>query len=455
VLVTTAACGDGGKDDNLFGSGGSGSASVTDGVTTGSAGSTGASSGASSAGTTTATSGSTSSGDPKFDVGGGMTAGTDGGTVNDCDCPEPSPKHYIWVANSAEGTVSKIDTITVVEEGRYRTHPSSGDPSRTSVNISGRAMAVANRNGGITKIWANAEDCTDTNGNGTIDTSTGAGDVKAWMADECVAWHRPLSYTTNRPVAWTCFDGGEKVWTAGANMGNPMNPAIGEVVLLDGDTGDVLNMVTVSEFKGLNLGPYGGAVDAEGSFWIVPNGIEGGFTGGNVAAKVRKDMTYEVVAIPAEITSYGVTVDAQNNLWVTSYGSVGAARYNVATQQWQTVAGFKSQSGIMQGQDLRLWVGTGTQGGSDGPIGVYAIDPATMTLSSLIPMSGNEVKGISVDPEGFVWAVNQTPGVASKIDAATMTITATYTGLDGPYTYSDMTGWGIQNTTGCKPPPQG
>ena len=40
----------------------------------------------------------------------------------------------IWIANSAEGTVSRLDTVTGEEIGRYYSGPqeASGDPSRTS-----------------------------------------------------------------------------------------------------------------------------------------------------------------------------------------------------------------------------------------------------------------------------------------------------------------------------------
>jgi hypothetical protein len=71
---------------------------------------------------------------------------------------------YIWVANSGEGTISKIDTQTLVEHGRYRVRPdSAGSPSRTSVNLSGD-VAVANRNGGVTKVYADPADCKESNG---------------------------------------------------------------------------------------------------------------------------------------------------------------------------------------------------------------------------------------------------------------------------------------------------
>ena len=62
---------------------------------------------------------------------------------------------YIWIANTQQGTISKIDTQTMLEEGRYQAKPSNGDPSRTSVNLQGD-VAVANRPGGgnyPVQIW--------------------------------------------------------------------------------------------------------------------------------------------------------------------------------------------------------------------------------------------------------------------------------------------------------------
>jgi hypothetical protein len=53
---------------------------------------------------------------------------------------------FIWIANTGEGTVSKVCTIDGKEVARYYTSPqaSGGDPSRTSVNLHGD-MVVTNR----------------------------------------------------------------------------------------------------------------------------------------------------------------------------------------------------------------------------------------------------------------------------------------------------------------------
>jgi len=107
----------------------------------------------------------------------------------------------VWIANSGEHTVSKIDTRNMTEVGRYYTRPDhQGSPSRTSVSIDGRAVVVANRHGGLTKIWARQDDCQDLNNNGKIDTSTGKNNVLPFGSDECVAWYTAFpGATTQRP----------------------------------------------------------------------------------------------------------------------------------------------------------------------------------------------------------------------------------------------------------------
>ncbi len=50
-----------------------------------------------------------------------------------CDSDNPSVElSYIWIANTTQETISKINTETMVEEGRYRAKATGGDPSRTS-----------------------------------------------------------------------------------------------------------------------------------------------------------------------------------------------------------------------------------------------------------------------------------------------------------------------------------
>ncbi|PRQ07866.1 hypothetical protein [Enhygromyxa salina] len=78
---------------------------------------------------------------------------------------------FLWAANSSQGTISKIDTKTVTEVGRYIVRPdNNGSPSRTSVALSGH-VAVAKRSGGVTKIYADQQFRQESNGMPGIQTS--------------------------------------------------------------------------------------------------------------------------------------------------------------------------------------------------------------------------------------------------------------------------------------------
>jgi hypothetical protein len=180
----------------------------------------------------------------------------------------------IWIANSPDGTVSKIDTKTATELARYRTGPGSPDPSRTSVNLSGD-VAVSNRQGTVTKIAAEIEDCVDADGDNMITTSQGPADVLDWGADECVLWHHDAGFdetiagSTGGPRA-TAWEGGEidpttceyaeaDLWFAFRNQ--PETSAT--IRKLDGDDGSPVGEVVIPDWPcNWGHGPYGGAIDA-------------------------------------------------------------------------------------------------------------------------------------------------------------------------------------------------
>ena len=144
----------------------------------------------------------------KLDVGTGNATESGGDCMGGGGAVGENTFSIIWIANTPEGTVSKIDTATGTELGRYYTGPTDGDddPSRTSVNLEGDA-AVSNRGGGIVKFASADARCIDRNANGMIETSTGAGNVLPFGDDECMLWHKPTPVDGNnhhgpRPTAW-------------------------------------------------------------------------------------------------------------------------------------------------------------------------------------------------------------------------------------------------------------
>ncbi|MCA9699946.1 MAG: hypothetical protein KC431_20645 [Myxococcales bacterium] len=387
--------------------------------------------GTTTAGETTTTTASSDDGNFKFDVGGVPDGGNNcqgGGGGND-----DFEFSFLWAANSAQGTISKIDTKTVTEVGRYIVRPdSAGSPSRTSVSLSGH-VAVANRNGGVTKIYADEQFCQDTNGTPGIQTSNSAAYLP-WGQEECIAWYQPFAYQSQRPVAWgpgvfnngTCQWEEEELWTSG-NNGQGL-----DIMVLDGDDGMVKEMINVPVGGGFGqansdfYGVYGGAVDGDGNFWGSQLG-----TSGKLIKVYREDMTYEVYDTPSGPHWYGMTVDSDGMVWLCS-STVG--RFDPVSETWQT-AQVGGWTGCMAdaGENGLLWMANGS--------GVVGVNRDTLLVEKTWNAGGSY--GISVDFEGFVWAVANGSTV-SKIDPNSGQYW-TYSGLVGAYTYSDMTGYALSN----------
>ena len=125
---------------------------------------------------------------------------------------ETEPFNFIWVAVSSRGTIVKIDTDTGAVLGEYLTHPTltglSANPSRTTVDLNGDVW-VANRGGIPGTITHYAAIPTDKNANGTIETSSGLGDILPWGTDEAFLHHVAVSSSGTRHVS---VDANNDVW---------------------------------------------------------------------------------------------------------------------------------------------------------------------------------------------------------------------------------------------------
>ncbi len=426
------------------------SATVTTTDSTGSSASGGTS-------TTDATSGGSSTGAPsdgtRFDLGvpdvppGDETGGDCGGG----GMPGDVEFSFIWIANSPEGTVSKINTKTGVEEGRYWTDPimRTGSPSRTSVSLLGD-VAVSNRDRcSTTKIAAREARCLDINGNGTIETSTGAANVLDWGTDECVLWTTTFpdcrsGITGPRPTQWEagekdqngCVESNPRLWVA--YMDQASNAVYRR---LDGATGAILDTATYPwSGGGHGWGPYGGVVNAEGDLFA--SGLDN-------ASLIHVDaVTLAVTDHGNPGTSfYGIGIDADGNPWMAGGNSVSI--FDDLTKQFVVVpVDNEYLRGIQIDSDGRAWAA------GNAPCGLVELDVATRSVTTQhvnLPQCGAPV-GVSIDVEGFVWSPDQLANIAFKLDPSNYQVTLTVGGLVSPYTYSDMTGAGLALVGN---PPQG
>jgi len=396
--------------------------------------------------------------DPETNPSSGVGLDDDGALV--LDSSKTDIPGIIWIANTNEGTVTKVDTDTYQIMGRYQI--GTNDPSRTSVNSRGDAF-VGNRSGNsLTKISAAGDDCPDTNGDSAITTSTGFNDVLAWGQDDCVLWDVPVPDSpTVRGVAaqdlvvpdpLPDFPEHSKVehyvWVGGTGQQ--------KVYRFDGETGDLLINTAAP------TSVYGLALDGNGHLWI-SGAMQGGVIGRIDTTKCSDqascdaaeicerdcssgvcsctscstdcdDAIKERIQLPQSV--YGITVDFKQRVWTGGYG---VQRYDPQAPIGQRYASTGANTAYIHGiaADAEGWVwGAATSSG------VLRVDGDSMESHMV---SVPSAKGMAVDKDGKVWAIAWgdgahviTPGNTSLTDYTTTTDAVT--GLGYCYTYSDMTG---------------
>jgi DNA-binding beta-propeller fold protein YncE len=390
----------------------------------------------------------------KLDVGTGMASGGNGDCMGGGGMMGENTFSIIWIANSPEGTVSKIDTKSGMELGRYYSGPTDGedDPSRTSVNLEGD-VAVSNRSGSVTKFASEEVRCLDANGNGTIETSNGPGNVLAFGEDECMLWHVQLEPDDDhrkgpRPTAWDagsdgdpCNAGDDRLWLGwwrySENVARFQRRAGADGALLD-----EVDVPGWDDQGNTDYGPYGGAVNAAGDLYVV------GRNPGPLARIDAESLAVDRWEVPDGESPYGIAVDANGDVWMGDWN--GGLLFFAAASETFTVIDTPNSGrarGLMADRDGNVWVA------SNNPCALIQADIATKTIvNDQIPLPNCDGPvGISIDAEGFVWVVDRTAELAFKVHPQSYATTTT-TGLVGPYTYSDMTGAGLGLVVN---PPQG
>jgi hypothetical protein len=393
-------------------------------------------------------------GGARLDVGDG-SGDAPTGTACDPDATmsgEATEYSYIWIANSPEGTVSKIDTRTKIELARYYTGPTmADDPSRTSVNLRGD-VAVSNRNGGIVKFAGDEERCVDRNGNGKIETSKGPEDVLLWDEEECWLWHREIAVAPGlatfgsansqgpRPTAWDIGEhldpcaNDHRVWVGWYHAVNQVM----HLLRLEGGSGEILDAIEEPSWPSAHLpgyGPYGGAIDPANALWVV--GL-----GGPLARVDPISLEIDRWDAPASTVPYGIAVDSTGDPWLAGLdGSV--LHFDPDAQTFDLIQATDSGlRGLQIDREGNLWAAHGVPSGL--ACGLVKVDVATRTLldGAIALPDCVEPVGVSVDADGFVWLPDRGANGAYKVDPSTHA--AEFVGgLIAPYTYSDMTGSGL------------
>ena len=326
---------------------------------------------------------------------------------------------FIWIANSPNNTVSKVDCKTITEVGRYNV---CSDPSRTSVDLEGNVWVACRGDGQVAKIIADKKNCIDKNGNGIIETSTGPQVVGG---DECIKFIvNPNKGSYARGAA---VDKENHVWIGYWNSKS--------IVRLNANDGAKMADIF------LGVSPYGLVIDQKGIIWGQ----------GEFNTLLMVDPITQVVTTNAQIpqfkfpsSAYGINVDKFGRLWVASGNK--ASVFDPKTFSWKVInMQWGGGRGVATSNDGYTYVAVD---GSGGAVKINGnVDPPQ--VEGFIKGAGSPV-GVALDYDGFVWVVNQGGSSATKMDPKTMTAVGTVPVGSSPYTYSDMTGYTLNYFTAPK-----
>jgi streptogramin lyase len=298
---------------------------------------------------------------------------------------------FIWVANSSENTVSKLDTTTGQEVGRYTV---GANPSRTAVDLDGNVWVANRDSANVHRI--RVDDC---QGQGCVDTPINVGGGPRGVA----------------------IDAENNVWVGSWNDSNVMkiSPATQRVE-------------AVVETPG---GVYGLAIDGAGILWTSER------DGGRMSKiDTRTAQLLETYTPPFGRSLYGIAVDARGNVWLGNYDQHNLLKFDSRTNQWSAYSdpAARFTRGVAVDSDGFVWVA------NSGTNNVSRFSPSGQVLGTYAV--GNHPIGVAIDNQDNVWAVNLNSNNAHKLTPEGQPLGVFPVG-SGPYTYSDMTGFQLRTFT--------
>ncbi len=375
----------------------------------------------------------------------GTMAGLEHETVhNQLQISNPSTTiPFIWIPNSNEGTVSKVDTMTGNELGRYRVSPfPDSSPSRTTVDLQGNCWVANRQTGTVVKIglYENGG-YIDRNLNGIIETSKdlnddgiiSGGELLPWGLDECVlhdiilipgkeGTYIPGQYTGdyandsfNPGPRGIAVDAQDSIWVG--------SYATMKFYYINGSDGQIIRVVDISS---VNHTSYGAIIDENGILW------SSGHNGTNVLRLDPKTNSFTKINIGHFV--YGLGIDRSNHLFVSGWVDSKLTRINTLTGVIEWTKSCPTQSrGITVTDDGDVWIANSLAG----TVSRYSNDGFIKATINV----GNTPTGLSMDADGKVWVVNNGDEYIHRIDPATNSIELSKKIHGGfHYGYSDMTG---------------
>jgi len=323
---------------------------------------------------------------------------------------------FIWIANSGENTVSKIDTVTGCELGRYLTGPGNENPSRTTVDTNGD-LWVGNRNSNTATKFLLNPPAGATSQPDNVDCTTNPASILPWGTDVAVA----LRINVDSGPRGVAIDANNNVWIGGYYGARSMG-------YYDGETGALIKTIP------LGIGSYGALIDSHGTLWIA------GRTHG-VLVRIDNPAAIHTITTISASGIYGMSIDQNGHIYSASWDHRLIRKYDPINSQWLYQVSLASNGrGVTVGLDGDVWV---VQSNANA---ITRHDGATGQLKATVSV-GSHPTGAATDADGKIWVTNYSSNSVMRIDQNTNLVDFTQAGHPSPYNYSDMTGIISRNIT--------
>jgi len=350
---------------------------------------------------------------------------------------------YLWVPNSVDRTVSKIDTTTLQVVGTYPLVDGQGNdcwnPSRTTVDLDGN-------------VWVGCR-----GGNSYINGPPDQALVPQTVDHRVVKLARDdghvlLSVVVGYAPRGLAIDVNNHVW-----IGCSVDDTVWEI---DGDTGACYRgdaagcaapAIAVADF------PYGAAIDQRGHLWLPclaipleshPLLTEVDTTTGTVLG------IYGPYDRNGVIQLYGIAIDQLNDIWLGGFGGndvvkvKGVAGVNPTDGQTYAagqmigayMSGGTASRGVAVDLDGNVWV---AMSGTSTAVKINGQSGAIMATVNV----GSGPIGVGVDAYGNAWTVNQGGNSVHRINGLDTSVKVEIPVGNGPYSYSDMLGMALRTIT--------
>ncbi len=343
-------------------------------------------------------------------------------------------EYFAWIPNTAEGTISRIDTEKRIEVARYRTGPAHQElrPSRTTVASDGSVYVANAHHQSVTKI-ALAPNCISVGGAPEPSTSTGPDDLLDWGDDDCVEWHEEFSgFGVVDAVAIQETGDDAFLWVGAEDH---------SIWKVDAETGQTL-FRTESP-----VSPNGFALDSSGGLWIstyfqTKLGLldtEKCLDHGSCEAAICQDSIVDCVKSRFETpaNAHGIAIDGAGRIWLGG----DLMRFDPGAPQnsrWAHTDVDFTVFGVASDGDQWIYAGAD----SDGLYRIDSNDPGR--YEPVAGTAGRSVRAIDIDHRNFAWSINRDHNDIFVVDPGPGifdgSIDDQIAGFEEPDAYSDMIG---------------